>query len=75
MNYHIEHHMFPMVPYHALPELHEDMKPYCPKPYPSIFAAYREIIPAVLRQAKDPGYFVKRELPLGAPAVMPAAAE
>ena len=23
MNYHIEHHMFPMVPYHPLPELHE----------------------------------------------------
>ena len=23
MNYHTEHHMFPMVPYHALPKLHE----------------------------------------------------
>ncbi|TIL77301.1 MAG: fatty acid desaturase, partial [Mesorhizobium sp.] len=23
MNYHVEHHMFPMVPYHALPRLHE----------------------------------------------------
>ena len=23
MNYHVEHHMFPMVPYHALPELHK----------------------------------------------------
>src|SRR5262249_3901675 len=29
MNYHVEHHMFPMVPYHALPALHEEMKPYC----------------------------------------------
>ena len=29
MNYHVEHHMFPMVPYHALPKLHEEMKPYC----------------------------------------------
>ena len=26
MNYHIEHHMFPMVPYHALPRLHELIK-------------------------------------------------
>ena len=26
MNYHIEHHMFPMVPYHALPRLHELVK-------------------------------------------------
>ena len=22
MNYHVEHHMFPLVPYHALPRLH-----------------------------------------------------
>ena len=26
MNYHIEHHMFPMVPYYALPALHEKIK-------------------------------------------------
>ncbi len=73
MNYHIEHHMFPMVPYHALPKLHEEIKPYCPPPYASCFAAYREIIPAVLRQAKDPHYFVRRPLPAEAPQI--AAAE
>ena len=61
MNYHIEHHMFPMVPYHALPKLHEIIKADCPPPYPSLFAAYREIIPAVLRQVKDPTYFVRRQ--------------
>ncbi len=63
MNYHVEHHMFPMVPYHALPRLHEALKADCPTPYPSLLAAYREIIPAVLRQFRDPKYFVKRELP------------
>ena len=63
MNYHIEHHMFPMVPYHALPALHEEMKPYCPAPYPSIYAAYREIIPALLRQMREPGWCVERKLP------------
>ena len=26
MNYHVEHHMFPMVPYHALPALHAEIK-------------------------------------------------
>ncbi len=26
MNYHVEHHMFPMVPYYRLPELHEEVK-------------------------------------------------
>ena len=66
MNFHIEHHMFPMVPYHQLPALHEEIKGDLPAPYPSIIAAYREIIPAVLRQLKDQTYFIKRELPLGA---------
>ena len=55
MNYHVEHHMFPMVPYHALPKLHEAMKADCPPPYPSCWAAYREIIPALLRQLQRPG--------------------
>lgn len=63
MNYHLEHHMFPLVPYHQLPRLHELVKDDCPAPYPSLIAAYREIIPAVLRQVREPGYFVKRELP------------
>lgn len=63
MNYHVEHHMFPLVPYHALPRLHAVVKDDCPPPYPGLFAAYREIIPAILRQVKDPAYHVKRPLP------------
>ncbi len=63
MNYHLEHHMFPLVPYHNLPRLHELVKWDMPNPYPSLFAAFREIIPAVLRQIRDPGYHVKRQLP------------
>lgn len=66
MNYHIEHHMFPMVPYHQLPALHEEIKKDTPTPYPSLWAAYKEIVPAVLRQLKDQSYFIKRELPPGA---------
>jgi fatty acid desaturase len=65
MNYHIEHHMFPMVPYHALPKLHEELKPWMPKPYTSCFDAYREIIPAILRQVREPGWHVERKLPDG----------
>jgi MocE subfamily Rieske [2Fe-2S] domain protein len=63
MNYHVEHHMFPLVPYHALPKLHAVIKADCPPPYPSILSAWREILPAVLRQVKDPAYHVKRQLP------------
>ncbi len=63
MNYHVEHHMFPLVPYHALPRLHDAVKDDCPTPYPGLFTAWREIIPAVLKQVKDPSYHVKRRLP------------
>lgn len=63
MNYHVEHHMFPLVPYHALPKLHELIKDDCPTPYKSITEAFREIIPAILKQVKDPSYYVERKLP------------
>jgi fatty acid desaturase len=66
MGYHTEHHMFPMVPYHRLPALHEEIKGDLPAPYPSLWAAYREIIPAVTRQLRDPTYYIRRELPAGA---------
>lgn len=63
MNYHVEHHMFPLVPYHALPRLHEAVKSDCPPPYTGIFNAWREIISTISRQIKDPAYHVKRRLP------------
>lgn len=64
MNYHLEHHMFPMVPYHRLPELHEEIRADCPPPYPNMLSAFREIWPTFMRQLKDPAYFVRRELPV-----------
>ena len=71
MNYHVEHHMFPMVPYHRLAELHEVMKADTPTPYASTIEAYREIIPVLIRQMKDPEYYVKRVLPPSAKAFRP----
>jgi fatty acid desaturase len=63
MNYHIEHHMFPMVPYHALPRLHALIKDDLPQPEPSIWVGYRGMIHAFWRQRTDPGYTILRELP------------
>jgi len=71
MNYHVEHHLFPMVPYHRLPDLHEAVKADLPKPYASTIEAYREIIPALIRQIRDPEHYVKRELPPSAQALQP----
>src|SRR5262245_43361965 len=63
MNYHVEHHMFPMVPYYALPKLHALIKHDLPAPTPSIWACYKEMIPAWLRQLRGEDYFLVRELP------------
>ena len=63
MNYHVEHHMFPLVPYFNLPRLHELVKDDMPPVYHGLKEAWDEIIPALKRQAEDPTYFVERELP------------
>ncbi len=60
MNYHVEHHMFPMVPYHNLPELHEEMKDDCVPASPSIAAAFAEFMPVMVRQLRDPEVFIDR---------------
>jgi fatty acid desaturase len=72
MNYHVEHHMFPMVPYHALPRLHELIKHDLPAANPSILHAYREMIPAFVRQLRNEDYFLERALP---PTARPYRAE
>lgn len=63
MNYHVEHHMFPMVPYHALPKLHEVIKHDLPAPNRSIAEAFAEMWPALRRQLAYEDFFLKRELP------------
>lgn len=64
MNYHIEHHLFPGVPYHALPALHQEIKPYLPEPNPSILSAYRELLGALKHQQRDPAWEIpNRQIP------------
>ena len=63
MNYHVEHHMFPMVPYHALPRLHAAIKDDLPAPNRSISAGFAEMWPALKRQMRHEDFFLKRELP------------
>ncbi|MBI1172862.1 fatty acid desaturase [bacterium] len=66
MNYHIEHHMFPMVPYHALPRLHALIKDDLPAPSRSMAAAYAEMWPVLLRQLRNEDCFLRRDLPAAA---------
>lgn len=60
MNYHVEHHMFPAVPYYNLPALHEEIKAYLPPPKTSMLDAYREIFHAVRMQQKDISWEIDR---------------
>jgi fatty acid desaturase len=63
MESHTEHHVYPNVPFHALPRLRSLMAPYMPPPYRGLWGAWKEILPALLRQRRDSGYFVRRTLP------------
>jgi len=66
MNYHVEHHMFPMVPYHALPRLHALIKDDLPPPNTSILDAYRDVIASLRQQKIDPAYAFRKTLPASA---------
>ena len=61
MEYHIEHHMFPMVPSYNLPKLYDVIKDQLPKPQ-TLFEAYKEIIPAVIKKSKNPEYYIPVKL-------------
>ena len=52
MNYHLEHHLFPAVPYYNLPALHEELKDQLPPALPSIWTAYRQMLPILWRQLR-----------------------
>ena len=60
MNYHIEHHMYPSVPYRSLPTLHDEIADQLPEPLPSTPAAYKEIFTAIRHQHNDPTWELDR---------------
>ena len=88
MNYHVEHHMFPMVPYHALPRLHEMIKARsAARPTARSPRRFAEMWPALQAPAAERGLFPqarpaahRQALPRGFPPLRsghdaPAAAE
>lgn len=66
MNYHLEHHMFTMVPYYNLPKLRELIKHDLPGSEPSIFAAFRRLLPVLVKQLKYEDAVIIQDLPDGA---------
>ena len=62
-DYHLEHHMFPMVPYYNLAELHELIKADLPPATMGCLGVARDHSRPCARQWKDPAYFVQRRCP------------
>lgn len=71
MNFHIEHHVYPSVPFHALPALNAAIRDQLPPPSPSLIAAHREIVRVILAQRTNPKATASRALP---PALADVAA-
>ena len=63
MEYHLEHHMYPMIPSYNLKKLHELIKDQLPSAKKNLWEAYKEIIPAIVKQAKNPNYKIDVQLP------------
>jgi len=63
MEYHIEHHMFPQVPSYNLPKLHDMIKDQMPPIRKGLWGAYKEIIPALYKQSKNPDYKIELLIP------------
>ena len=63
MEYHIEHHIFPKIPFYNLKKLHKAIKDQMPAPKRGVVDAYKEIIPTIFKQRKDLNYFINVELP------------
>ena len=63
MEYHLTHHMFPTVPSYYLDKLHNHIKNQLPKPNDGLIDAYKEIIPAIIKQSKESDYYLKKDLP------------
>jgi fatty acid desaturase len=72
MNYHIEHHMFPMVPAQSLSRLHHAIASELP-PTKGVWGAWKEMLHTFWRQQHDPSYFFTPQVPQPRAAQAPAA--
>ena len=62
MEYHLEHHMFPMIPSYNLKKLRKEIDNELPKPFTSLFDFHRKVLPAVIALATDQNKYYKVKL-------------
>lgn len=63
MNFHIEHHMYAAVPCYRLRKLHRLIKYDLPPTPHGLYATWKQIVPILERQRKEPGYQYAPEVP------------
>jgi fatty acid desaturase len=68
MQYHVEHHMFPSVPFYNLPRLRQAIAHDLPPATHGLWATWREIRPAMKRQDEDRNYVIVPRLPSAPPS-------
>jgi len=66
MQYHVEHHMFPAVPFYNLPRLRKAIEHDLPPAHHGLWATWSEILPIMHRQQQDPTYAFVPKLPVPA---------
>ena len=59
MNYHVEHHIFPTVPFHALAKLRDEIRSELPADAGGVFSVNARIVGAIRKQKNDPGYHLR----------------
>ena len=62
MEYHLEHHMFPMVPSYNLKKLRKEIDKELPQPFTSLYDFYKKVLPAVIALATDQNKYYKVKL-------------
>ncbi len=63
MQYHIEHHMYPGVPFYNLPKLRKVLEHDLPPATKGLWATWKEMVAIQLRQNADPNYVFIPTLP------------
>ena len=58
IKYHLEHHMFPMVPSYNLKKLQYEIGDQLPKPFKGLYNFYKAVLPSVIKlKNNQKGYY------------------
>ncbi len=63
MNYHVEHHLFPMVPFHALAKARAAVAHEMLPPVRGLWRAFSEVFAVFVRQQREPDFHLEPALP------------